>query len=111
MLIFEDKHGMQHVINENLITELKFLRKFYDEAHYYMGPSHGDIYSSIAKDFYKIFKELPHGYYELTAYRVWPDGTTQEAEEGPPYSHKSDDFITIEAFDEEDALFRANINA
>ena len=50
---------------------------------------------------------------ELLRYRVWPDGTVQEADE-TPYSWMSDDYQTVEAEDEdedeEDALRKANLN-
>lgn len=43
----------------------------------------------------------------MIEYRVWPDGTVQEASE-EPYTHMSDDYATVWAVDEEDALVRAN---
>lgn len=39
---------------------------------------------------------------ELLRYRVWPDGTVQEAGE-TPYSWMSDDYQTVEAEDEDAA--------
>jgi hypothetical protein len=42
----------------------------------------------------------------LDEYRVWPDGTVQEASE-PPYSWLSDDYLTVRAEDEEAALAKA----
>ena len=39
----------------------------------------------------------------MIEYRVWPDGTVQEASE-PPYEWMSDDYATVWATDEEDAL-------
>lgn len=111
MITLFDEDGEGYVLDDNLILELKFLRHFYNEASDYMGPSDGDIYHYITKRFYQDHKKLPHGYGNLISYRVWPDGTVQEVDEADAYSHKSDDFITIEALDEEDALFRANINA
>lgn len=38
-----------------------------------------------------------------TEYRVWPDGTVQEASE-EPYRWMSDDYTTVWAEDEADAL-------
>ena len=38
------------------------------------------------------------------AHRVWPDGTVQSSEDGAPYSWMSDDFMTIHAADEDEAL-------
>lgn len=37
-------------------------------------------------------------------FRVWPDGTVQACEEGPPPSHMSDDFQTVFALCEDDAV-------
>lgn len=37
-------------------------------------------------------------------YRVWPDGTVQAVEDGPPHTHMSDDFQLVWATDEEHAL-------
>jgi len=39
----------------------------------------------------------------MTEYRVWPDGTVQETSE-PPYTWMSDDYSTVWAIDEGDAL-------
>lgn len=36
-------------------------------------------------------------------FRVWPDGTVQACEAGPPYSHMSDDYVTVFALCEDDA--------
>lgn len=42
-------------------------------------------------------------------YRVWPDGTVQCPEDGEyPYSWMSDDYLTVWAYDEQDALNKAN---
>jgi hypothetical protein len=38
----------------------------------------------------------------MNLYRIWPDGTTQDAEE-TPYPWMSDDYRTAEAASEEDA--------
>ncbi len=37
-------------------------------------------------------------------FRVWPDGTVQAVEDGPAYAHMSDDYTTVWAADEEEAL-------
>ncbi len=37
------------------------------------------------------------------AYRVWPDGTVQATEDGEPYSWMSDDFMEVDAMDEDEA--------
>ena len=37
-------------------------------------------------------------------YRVWPDGIVQDVEDGEAYPWMSDDYILIDAVDEEDAL-------
>lgn len=37
-------------------------------------------------------------------FRVWPDGTTQLVEDGPPYEFMSDDYIIIAAYDDADAV-------
>jgi hypothetical protein len=42
-------------------------------------------------------------------YRVWPDGTVQAVENGPPHSHMSDDFVLVWAADEEEALFLSGV--
>lgn len=39
----------------------------------------------------------------LTTYRVWPDGTVQEVSEHP-YSWLSDDYLVVQAVDEENAV-------
>ncbi len=43
----------------------------------------------------------------LDEYRVWPDGTVQEASE-PPYSWLSDDYLTVHAEDEAAALAKVD---
>lgn len=43
----------------------------------------------------------------MIRYRVWPDGTVQEAEGTEPYSWLSDDYAVVHAEDEEAALRRA----
>lgn len=42
--------------------------------------------------------------YGLEMFRVWPDGTTQPVEDGPPLSHLSDDFLLIPAWNPDHAL-------
>lgn len=43
---------------------------------------------------------------DTVRYRVWPDGTVQEAWE-PPYSWKSDDYEYVEAMGPEDAWLQS----
>jgi hypothetical protein len=43
----------------------------------------------------------------LTRWRVWPDGTAQDIEEGPPYPWMSDDFCEVSAATEEEAVYLA----
>lgn len=40
----------------------------------------------------------------LREYRVWPDGTVQESEGEPAFSWLSDDFLTVRASSEADAI-------
>jgi hypothetical protein len=44
---------------------------------------------------------------ELIRWRVWPDGTVQECDGEPPYSHMSDDYMLVDAFTECQALREA----
>lgn len=44
----------------------------------------------------------------MTKFRVWPNGTVQEADE-EPYSWLSDDYMIVEAENEEDALVKAGV--
>ena len=44
----------------------------------------------------------------MTKFRVWPNGVVQEADE-EPYSWLSDDYMIVEAEDEEDALVKAGV--
>lgn len=46
---------------------------------------------------------------EYTFYRVWPDGTLQSVEDGPPHSWMSDDFVLIGAADEQSAFELASL--
>lgn len=39
----------------------------------------------------------------MTRYRVWPDGTVQDVEDGPAYTFMSDDFMLVEAETAEEA--------
>lgn len=43
-------------------------------------------------------------FYDEVQFRVWPDGTVQAVEDGPPHSHMSDDFQTVFALCEDDAV-------
>lgn len=45
---------------------------------------------------------VPRRYYDQVCFRVWPDGTVQEADE-PVYSHMSDDYVLAWAYDEDTA--------
>ena len=44
-----------------------------------------------------------------STYRVWPDGTVQDTEEGEPYSWLSDDYMVIHAVDEDEAQSLAGV--
>lgn len=44
----------------------------------------------------------------LLDFRVWPDGTTQLVEDGPPYDFMSDDYMIVTAYDDEDAVRQYN---
>jgi len=46
---------------------------------------------------------------DLTRYRVWPDGTVQEAHE-EPYHWMSDDYVMVDAVSEEDALIQSRLH-
>lgn len=43
----------------------------------------------------------------VNTYRVWPDGTVQDVEDGVPYSWMSDDYALVQASSEEDAAVSA----
>lgn len=43
-------------------------------------------------------------------YRVWPDGTVQDANE-QCYPFLSDDYIVVQALDEEDADYLVNVKS
>lgn len=47
-------------------------------------------------------------FYDQTLFRVWPDGTVQEADQAA-YSWMSDDHALAWAYDEAEALKRANV--
>ena len=42
-------------------------------------------------------------------FRVWPDGTVQAVSEGEPHAWMSDDYETVSATSEEEALERAGV--
>lgn len=44
-----------------------------------------------------------------STYRVWPDGTVQATEDGEPYSWMSDDFMEVDAMDEDEARSLAGV--
>lgn len=48
-------------------------------------------------------------YYDETRFRVWPDGTVQATEDGEAYSHMSDDYKLVWAYDEDEARKRAGL--
>lgn len=43
-------------------------------------------------------------YYDQEQFRVWPDGTVQCRDEDEPYSHMSDDYVLVWAYNDEEAL-------
>ena len=43
---------------------------------------------------------------QVFTWRVWPDSTVQAVEDGDPHAWMSDDYMLIDAADEEDALAR-----
>ena len=47
-------------------------------------------------------------FYDQTLFRVWPDGTVQEADQAA-YSWMSDDHALVWAYDEDEALAKANV--
>lgn len=42
-------------------------------------------------------------WHDQTQFRVWPDGTVQAVEDGEPYSHMSDDYFVVWAYNEDEA--------
>lgn len=62
MITIYDEAGVGITLTSELIQELKFLRYFYSEASYYMGPSDMDIYDSIKEDFIEDNGPLPAEY-------------------------------------------------
>ena len=44
----------------------------------------------------------------MNKYRVWPDGTVQDFTEAP-YEWMSDDYLVVDAYDEEGALIAAGL--
>lgn len=52
----------------------------------------------------------PHPSFNISSlYRVWPDGTVQDVDEGEPYPWMSDDFLLVIAPDEDAALRIADV--
>ena len=47
-------------------------------------------------------------FYDQTLFRVWPDGTVQEADQAA-YSWMSDDHALVWAYNEDEALAKANV--
>ena len=47
-------------------------------------------------------------FYDPTLFRVWPDGTVQEADQAA-YSWMSDDHALVWAYNEDEALANANV--
>lgn len=47
-------------------------------------------------------------FYDPTLFRVWPDGTVQEADQAA-YSWMSDDYALVWAYNEDEALNQANV--
>lgn len=47
-------------------------------------------------------------WYDMTLFRVWPDGTVQEADEAA-YPWMSDDHALVWAYNEDEALKQANV--
>lgn len=43
-------------------------------------------------------------HYEQQVFRVWPDGTVQDTEDGDPYSWMSDDYVLVFAETPDEAL-------
>lgn len=52
--------------------------------------------------------ELLGGTAEMSKYRVWPDGTVQDSED-PPHSWMSDDYLIVDAVDEDSACAQVNL--
>jgi len=52
--------------------------------------------------------QMLSGIDDRVQFRVWPDGTVQCVEDGPPHSHLSDDYQTVLAMDEDEALTLAS---
>lgn len=48
-------------------------------------------------------------FYDQTLFRVWPDGTVQEADQAA-YPWMSDDHALVWAYNEDEALNQANVN-
>lgn len=66
-----------------------------------------EIYLHSPEDFKKLYEaaqelwDQGELYFDSIKelYRVWPDGTVQEVDDGEPYSHMSDDFKVVLAED------------
>lgn len=44
------------------MSELEFLRYFYNEASHYMGPADGDVYYHLKRYYVAKYGPLPKGY-------------------------------------------------
>ena len=62
MITIYDEAGVGINLTSELIQELNFLRYFYNEVSYYMGPSDMDIYDSIKEDLLEDNGPLPAEY-------------------------------------------------
>lgn len=62
MIIAFDEAGVPTEITQDLLLELKFLRYFYNEASFYMGPADCDIYDSLKEHFMTKYGKLPKDY-------------------------------------------------
>ena len=54
--------------------------------------------------------QMGSGVYDYLTFRVWPDGTVQCTEDGPPHSHMSDDYMLVTAQTEEEAIQLAGVD-
>lgn len=77
---------------------MSFLDYFIEEVDAALGPASGDIIQAIVESYKGT--DIPEMF--LEEYRVWPDGTTQNAEE-PPYLSMSDDYTIVKAVSEQRA--------
>lgn len=60
-IVYSKSQLMQ--IIENKDNELEWLRYFYKQARYYMGPADDDVYRSILNDYDDSGKSAPVQYY------------------------------------------------